>query len=134
MFCVLEIINFLRMIKYEFSTTKSSHTHTYVTCSFLCQDSLKVVILFSSLYIIFLFITLGLTKQEQGSISGILAAVKAHAETIDGLREDHSLQSSSIEKKASDTFQKKYMVCPENTFLQVISSEWLKVFSYTILS
>lgn len=50
-----------------------------------------------------------MSKQEQGSISGILAATKAHAETIDALRQDHSVQSSSIEEKASDTFQKKYL-------------------------
>lgn len=75
-----------------------------------------------------ILLTPAMSKQEQGSISGILAATKAHAETIDALCENHSVQSYSIEQKASDTFQKKYLVCPENIFVYfVISSEWLKI-------
>lgn len=52
-----------------------------------------------------------MSEQERGFISEILATAKAHTETIEVLQEDHSLQSSSIEQKALDTFQKKYMVC-----------------------
>ncbi|KAK1404707.1 kinesin-like protein KIN-5C [Heracleum sosnowskyi] len=49
------------------------------------------------------------SKQELGSISGILAAAKAHAKTIEVLWDDHSAQSSTIELRAVDTFQKKFM-------------------------
>ncbi|KAA8516740.1 hypothetical protein F0562_017062 [Nyssa sinensis] len=49
------------------------------------------------------------SEQERGSISGILASNKAHADTLEVLREDHSVQSASIEQKAVDTFQQRYM-------------------------
>ncbi|KAE9465600.1 hypothetical protein C3L33_02492, partial [Rhododendron williamsianum] len=49
------------------------------------------------------------SEQECGSVSGILSAVKAHATTLEVLRENHSGQSASIEQKALDTFQQKYM-------------------------
>ncbi|KAI8562998.1 hypothetical protein RHMOL_Rhmol03G0079800 [Rhododendron molle] len=49
------------------------------------------------------------SEQECGSVSGILSAVKAHATTLEVLRENHSSQSASIEQKALDTFQQKYM-------------------------
>ncbi|XP_057497269.1 kinesin-like protein KIN-5C [Actinidia eriantha] len=48
------------------------------------------------------------SEQECGSISGILAAVKAHTTTLDVLQEDHSVQITSIEQKAVDTFQQKF--------------------------
>ncbi|CAK9159834.1 unnamed protein product [Ilex paraguariensis] len=51
----------------------------------------------------------GTAEQERGSISGILEAVKAHAKTLEILREDHSMKSASIEQKAHDIFQHKYM-------------------------
>ncbi|KAI8016225.1 Kinesin-like protein KIN-5C [Camellia lanceoleosa] len=51
------------------------------------------------------------SEQECASVSDILATVKAHANTIEVLREDHSVQSASIEQKTVDTFQQKYMVC-----------------------
>ncbi|KAF7147454.1 hypothetical protein RHSIM_Rhsim03G0073800 [Rhododendron simsii] len=51
----------------------------------------------------------GVSEQECGSVSGILSAVKAHATTLEVLRENHSGQSASIEQKALDTFQQKYM-------------------------
>ncbi|KAF5954047.1 hypothetical protein HYC85_006903, partial [Camellia sinensis] len=49
------------------------------------------------------------SEQECASVSDILATVKAHANTIEVLREDHSVQSASIEQKTMDTFQQKYM-------------------------
>ncbi|XP_058204885.1 kinesin-like protein KIN-5C [Rhododendron vialii] len=49
------------------------------------------------------------SEQECGSVSGILSAVKAHVTTLEVLRENHSGQSASIEQKALDTFQQKYM-------------------------
>ncbi|CAK9169822.1 unnamed protein product [Ilex paraguariensis] len=48
-------------------------------------------------------------EQDRGSISGILSVVKAHTNTLEVLREDHSAQSASIEQKALDIFQHKYM-------------------------
>ncbi|XP_059646666.1 kinesin-like protein KIN-5C [Cornus florida] len=48
------------------------------------------------------------SEQERGYISGILAAKKDHADTLDVLREDHSVQSACIEKKAVNTFQQQY--------------------------
>ncbi|KAH7854811.1 hypothetical protein Vadar_018028 [Vaccinium darrowii] len=48
------------------------------------------------------------SEQERGSISGILTAVKAHANTLEVLQENHSSQSVSIEQKAVDTFQHKF--------------------------
>ncbi|CAL5389232.1 unnamed protein product [Camellia sinensis] len=49
------------------------------------------------------------SEQERGSISGILATVEAHANILEVLGVDHSVQSTSIEQKAVDTFQQKYM-------------------------
>ncbi|KAM7526033.1 hypothetical protein LguiA_015935 [Lonicera macranthoides] len=51
----------------------------------------------------------GTAEQEQESVSGILATTKAHAKTLEVLREDHAAQSSIIEQKALVTFQNKYM-------------------------
>ncbi|PSR98522.1 Kinesin-like protein [Actinidia chinensis var. chinensis] len=51
------------------------------------------------------------SEQECGSISGILAAVKAHTTTLDVLQEDHSVQLASIEQKAVDSLQQKFTVC-----------------------
>ncbi|KAF8397922.1 hypothetical protein HHK36_016848 [Tetracentron sinense] len=48
------------------------------------------------------------SKQERGSMSGIMAAVEAHAHTLRMLREDHSGQAAAIEQKAQDTFQQRY--------------------------
>ena len=53
----------------------------------------------------------GVSEQECGSISGILAAVKAHTTTLDVLQEDHSVQLASIEQKAVDSLQQKFTVC-----------------------
>ncbi|CAL5389225.1 unnamed protein product [Camellia sinensis] len=53
--------------------------------------------------------SLGVSEQERGSISGILATVEAHANILEVLGVDHSVQSTSIEQKAVDTFQQKYM-------------------------
>ncbi|XP_052174381.1 kinesin-like protein KIN-5C isoform X2 [Diospyros lotus] len=47
--------------------------------------------------------------QERGCVTGILAEVKDHGDTIGVLREDHSVQLASIEQKAADTFGQKYM-------------------------
>ncbi|KAF8403314.1 hypothetical protein HHK36_011416 [Tetracentron sinense] len=49
------------------------------------------------------------SKQEQGSISEILATVGAHADTLQILREDHSCQAAALEQKAQNTFEQRYM-------------------------
>lgn len=49
------------------------------------------------------------SEQELGSISGVLAAAKAHSKTIEVLWDDHSAQSLTIEQRVADTFQKKFM-------------------------
>ncbi|XP_038903563.1 kinesin-like protein KIN-5C [Benincasa hispida] len=49
-----------------------------------------------------------ISKQERGSISGILDAVKTHTETIEAFRNDHSCQVSAIEDKAKETFRQQY--------------------------
>ncbi|KAK9290806.1 hypothetical protein L1049_008984 [Liquidambar formosana] len=51
----------------------------------------------------------GVSEQERGSISGILTAVGAHASTLEILRVDHSGQAASINEKAQETFQQRYM-------------------------
>ncbi|KAG6580710.1 Kinesin-like protein KIN-5C, partial [Cucurbita argyrosperma subsp. sororia] len=50
-----------------------------------------------------------ISKQERGSVSGILDAVKTHTETIEAFRNDHSCQASAIEEKAKETFRQQYM-------------------------
>lgn len=52
----------------------------------------------------------GVSVQERKSISGILTTVKAHSSTIESLREDHSGEAASINEKAQETFQQRYMV------------------------
>ncbi|CAK9323030.1 unnamed protein product [Citrullus colocynthis] len=49
-----------------------------------------------------------ISKQERGSISGIIDAVKTHTETIETFRNDHSCQVSAIEEKAKETFRQQY--------------------------
>ncbi|XP_030926949.1 kinesin-like protein KIN-5C [Quercus lobata] len=49
------------------------------------------------------------SEQEQGSISGIFEIVKAHTNSLQSFREDHSGQAVSIEEKARETFQQQYM-------------------------
>ncbi|XP_055812305.1 kinesin-like protein KIN-5C [Solanum dulcamara] len=51
----------------------------------------------------------GLSGEERGSISDILGTASAHSETLDELKKDHSTQSTSIEQKALETFQQKFM-------------------------
>ncbi|OIT27551.1 PREDICTED: kinesin-like protein KIN-5C [Nicotiana attenuata] len=51
----------------------------------------------------------GLSGEERGSISGVLDTTSAHSETLDVLKKDHCMQSTSIEHKALETFQQKYM-------------------------
>ncbi|KAK4730701.1 hypothetical protein R3W88_023689 [Solanum pinnatisectum] len=51
----------------------------------------------------------GLSGEERGSISGILDTASAHSETLDELKKDHCTQSTSIEQKALETFQQKFM-------------------------
>ncbi|KDP37322.1 hypothetical protein JCGZ_06776 [Jatropha curcas] len=48
------------------------------------------------------------SEQERGSVSGILDAVKAHADTLESFREDHSSQATAIEGKSQETFQQNY--------------------------
>ncbi|XP_009768589.1 kinesin-like protein KIN-5C [Nicotiana sylvestris] len=50
-----------------------------------------------------------LSGEERGSISGVLDTTSAHSETLDVLKKDHCMQSTSIEHKALETFQQKYM-------------------------
>nr|GMC88911.1 kinesin-like protein KIN-5C [Ipomoea batatas] len=51
----------------------------------------------------------GLSEQEKGCISNILSTASAQSETLDELQKDHSMQSTSIQQKACETFQQKYM-------------------------
>ncbi|CAN4117318.1 unnamed protein product [Withania somnifera] len=51
----------------------------------------------------------GLSGEERGSISGILGTTSAHSETLDELKKDHCTESTSIEQKALETFQQKFM-------------------------
>lgn len=55
-------------------------------------------------------VIVGISKQERGSISGIIDAVKTHTETIETFRNDHSCQVSAIEEKAKETFRQQYAV------------------------
>lgn len=51
-----------------------------------------------------------MSEHERSSISEISASTRAHSETLANLQNDHSMQSSSVEKKAHDTFEQRYMV------------------------
>ncbi|TQE00172.1 hypothetical protein C1H46_014184 [Malus baccata] len=51
----------------------------------------------------------GMHEQEQESISKILETIKAHSNTLETLREDHSGKAVSIEETARDTFQNHYL-------------------------
>lgn len=53
----------------------------------------------------------GLSEKERASISGILDTANTHSETIGVLEHDHASQCTSIEQKALETFQQRYMVC-----------------------
>lgn len=52
----------------------------------------------------------GLSGEERASISGILGTASAHSETLEELKKNHCTQSTSIEQKALETFQQKFMV------------------------
>ncbi|KAM3324913.1 kinesin-like protein KIN-5C [Capsicum chacoense] len=51
----------------------------------------------------------GLSGKERASISGILGTASAHLETLEELKKNHCTQSTSIEQKAFETFQQKFM-------------------------
>ncbi|GFQ04640.1 125 kDa kinesin-related protein [Phtheirospermum japonicum] len=51
----------------------------------------------------------GLSEQERASVSEILTTARAHSETIDNLKRDHSEQTACIEQNSVDTFRQKYM-------------------------
>lgn len=53
---------------------------------------------------------IGVHEQERESISEILENIKAHSNTLETFREDHSGQAASIEERARDTFQNQYAV------------------------
>lgn len=53
----------------------------------------------------------GMSEQERGSITTVLAAASAHSGTLEKLQNDHSVQAASIEQKAHETFNQQYMVC-----------------------
>lgn len=71
----------------------------------------------------FVYVIVGISKQERGSISGILDAVKTHTETMEAFRTDHSCQVSAIEEKAKETFRQQYGV--SGLFLYTLKSIWL---------
>ena len=52
----------------------------------------------------------GLSEEEQGSVSKILEAVKAHSNTLETFREDHSGETAAIDDRAKETFEQQYMV------------------------
>lgn len=60
--------------------------------------------------VFFMDVATGVSEQEQGSIFGIFEIVKAHTNSLQSFREDHSGQAVSIEEKARETFQQRYMV------------------------
>ncbi|XP_010245506.1 PREDICTED: kinesin-like protein KIN-5C [Nelumbo nucifera] len=47
--------------------------------------------------------------EDRRSISGIMASVDTHAETMQKLREDHLGQAAEIKQRAQDTFRQRYM-------------------------
>ncbi|XP_010520703.1 PREDICTED: kinesin-like protein KIN-5C [Tarenaya hassleriana] len=49
------------------------------------------------------------SKDQQGSVSQIFETVRAHEEALESFRHDHSCQTVSIEDKAQETFQQRYM-------------------------
>ncbi|KAL6559172.1 Kinesin-like protein KIN-5C [Orobanche hederae] len=49
------------------------------------------------------------SEQERASVSGILTTARAHSETIENLKRDHSEQAACIEKHTVDTFSQQYM-------------------------
>ncbi|RAL48730.1 hypothetical protein DM860_001050 [Cuscuta australis] len=51
----------------------------------------------------------GLSGQEKSSISNILGTATAQSQILDELLKGHSMQCTSIEKEACETFQQKYM-------------------------
>lgn len=51
-----------------------------------------------------------MSEQERGCISEVIGTVKAHAEALSNLREEHSAHAASIEQKAVDTLQQRYRV------------------------
>ncbi|KAJ6425584.1 hypothetical protein OIU84_026208 [Salix udensis] len=51
----------------------------------------------------------GLSEEEQGSVSKILEAVKAHSNTLEIFREDHSGEAAAIDDRAKETFDQQYM-------------------------
>ncbi|WMV52454.1 hypothetical protein MTR67_045839 [Solanum verrucosum] len=50
-----------------------------------------------------------LSEKERASIFGILDTANTHSETIGVLEHDHASQCTSIEQKALETFQQRYM-------------------------
>ncbi|CAN4118820.1 unnamed protein product [Withania somnifera] len=50
-----------------------------------------------------------LSEKERTSISGILVTANTHSETLVVLEHDHASQCTSIEQKAIETFQQRYM-------------------------
>lgn len=55
-------------------------------------------------------IATGVSEKERGSISGILEVVKAHSNSLQIFREDHSGQAESLQEKTRETFHQQYMV------------------------
>ncbi|KAK4749918.1 hypothetical protein SAY87_027367 [Trapa incisa] len=49
------------------------------------------------------------SEQQLGIVSGIIDKVKDHAKSLEVFREDHSVEASSINGKAEETFQQRYM-------------------------
>ncbi|XP_061955780.1 kinesin-like protein KIN-5C [Populus nigra] len=49
------------------------------------------------------------SEEEQGSVSKILEAVKAHSNTLETFREDHSGEAAAIDDRAKETFEQQYM-------------------------
>ncbi|KAJ6864802.1 kinesin-like protein KIN-5C [Populus alba x Populus x berolinensis] len=49
------------------------------------------------------------SEVEQGSVSKILEAVKAHSNTLETFREDHSGEAAAIDDRAKETFEQQYM-------------------------
>ncbi|KAL6005274.1 Kinesin-like protein KIN-5C [Asimina triloba] len=58
-----------------------------------------------------------ISEQEQKSVSGIIAAVKAHASTLHKLEDDYCAQVVEMEQQAHTSFQDRYMSAYPSDFL-----------------
>ncbi|KAK8553980.1 hypothetical protein V6N12_030959 [Hibiscus sabdariffa] len=51
----------------------------------------------------------GMSEQELGVTRGIVDYIKAHSKSLETFQDDHWSQASSINQRAEETFQQRYM-------------------------